>query len=416
MLKKHIPYISDIRNKSIIILGAACIFFITIKGWIESFNLLDISNFTYLIYLMVGLLWVINYKNLIIYANLLIGNNIRSIDFLIILSLLLFFILQGSINLYALSFLSLYLFVSSVASSKEFYRDYRYMLLSLFLVSFITLLGIFIGVFENLFFETKIFHNNKVTDYPNPISIKFHFSGFQFSYNYAAYIIIAGLGITHLLLPSSSSVKRLRYLFIVGLFLTQAKVAFLYISILAVMSIKNKLFSLFRNYLLMLLMLFYIILCHFTFAVSNSEISSAYYFREVKFNILDIDIYATLFLWLKEIFIDYIFNNSLFEVSIPGFQLISEGLEPHSILLSSYLFGGFLFSFLIFYKLLKILYKFYALPSPVNKYFLSLVIVFFVECLVWDSYDSPIFWIIMLLCPLYKTYADNADRDFLKIL
>ena len=139
MLKKHIPYISDIRNKSIIILGAACIFFITIKGWIESFNLLDISKFTYLIYLMVGLLWVINYKNLIIYTKLLIGNNIRSIDFLIILSLLLFFILQGSINLYALSFLSLYLFVSSVASSKEFYRDYRYMLLSLFLVSFITL-------------------------------------------------------------------------------------------------------------------------------------------------------------------------------------------------------------------------------------------------------------------------------------
>ena len=412
MLNKHIQYISEIRNKSVIVLGAACIFFITIKGWIESFNFLDISSFTFLIYLMAGLLCVINYKNLINYANLLIGKNIRSIDFLIILSLLLFFILQGSINFYALSFLSLYLFISSIASSKDFYRGYRYILLSLFLVSFITLLGVFIGVFENLFFETKIFHNNKVTDYPNPISIKFHFSGFQFSYNYAAYIIIAGLGIAHLLLPSSSSVKKLRFLFIVGLFLTQAKAAFLYIAILVVMSIKNKLFSFFRNYLLMLLILFYLILCHFTFALSNSEISSVYYFREVKFNILDIDVYATLFLWLKEIFIDYVSNNNLFEASIPGFQLISEGLEPHSFLLSSYLFGGLLFSVLIFYKILKLLYNFYALPSPVDQYFLSLVIVFFVESFVWDAYDSPIFWIIMLLCPLYKKYVDNVDRDF----
>ena len=414
MLIKLNQYRINIENKLLIFLGAACIFFISIKGWIESFNLIKISNFTYLIYLLFGLLCLINFKNIKNYGLYLISTNIRSIDFLLVLSLLLFFIIQGSINFYALTFLSLYLFVSSIATSKEFYRDYRYLLLSLFVAALITVFGIFIGVFENLFFETKIFHNNKVMDYPNPISIKYHFSGFQFSYNYSAYIIISGLGITHLILPRSPATNIFRYIFFVGLFLTQAKAALLYIAIMVVMSIQNKLFSSFRNYLLGILLLFYLILCHFTFATSNSEISSVYYFREIKFSILDINVYSTLFLWLKEVFVSYIISNSPSEVSISGFQLFSEGLEPHSILLSSYLFGGFLFSALILLKIFKVFYEFFMSTWHVDKYFLSLVMVFMAESFVWDAYDSPIFWIIILLCPLYKIYFDNADKNSLK--
>ena len=407
-------YKATIENGLIIFLGTACIFFITIKGWIESFNLLDITTFVYLIYLSIGLLCIINYKNFINYSSYLIRTNVKSIDFLIVISLMIFLILQGSVNIYALSFICLFVFISSIVSSQEFNKDYRYVLFSVLFVSIITVIGIFIGVLENFLFESKFFHANKFTNYPSPISIKYHFSGFQFSYNYSAYIIMSGLGITHLVLPYNSATTFLRFVFFVGLFLTQAKAAFLYIAIIVVMSIQNRVFIFFRTHLLVALLISYCILCHFTFAASGAEINSEHYFRDIKLSISDINVYSTLFLWLKEIFIVYISSNNLSEVSVSGFQSLSEGLEPHSMLLSSYLFGGIIFSILIFFKILKVVYEFYLTTSPTDKYFLSLVMVFFIESIVWDAYDSPIFWIVILFCPLYGQYKDKSNHYYSK--
>ena len=412
MQKQLKQYKTTIENGLVIFLGTACIFFITIKGWIESFNLLDVTTFVYLIYLLIGLLCIINYKNFKNYTSYLISANVKSIDFLIVISLMIFFILQGSVNIYALSFLCLFIFISSIVSSQEFNKHYGYLLFSVLFVSIIAVIGVFIGVLENFLFESKIFHNNKVTNYPNPISIKYHFSGFQFSYNYAAYIIMSGLGITHLVLPHNSATTFLRFIFFVGLFLTQAKAAFLYIAIIIVMSIQNRVFIFFRKHLLAALLLSYCMLCHFTFATSGAEINSEYYFRDIKLSISDINVYSTLFLWLKEIFIVYISSNNLSEVSVSGFQSLSEGLEPHSMLLSSYLFGGIIFSILIFFKILKVVYELFLTASAIDKYFLSLVMVFFIESIVWDAYDSPIFWIIMLFCPLYGLYKDKSSHYY----
>ena len=56
--------------------------------------------------------------------------------------------------------------------------------------------------------------------------------------------------------------------------------------------------------------------------------------------------------------------------------------------------------------------SFASLDVKKDKYFLSLLIVFFIESFIWDPNNTPVFWIVVLFCPFYKAYLSAFKMDF----
>ena len=56
--------------------------------------------------------------------------------------------------------------------------------------------------------------------------------------------------------------------------------------------------------------------------------------------------------------------------------------------------------------------RFASLDVKKDKYFLSLLIVFFIESFIWDPNNTPVFWIVVLFCPFYKAYLSAFKMDF----
>ena len=397
---------NNIKDYFIVITGTLLIFSVSIKGWINNINSDLNVSFISLIYLLFFILCIINLNNLVKFFKYLVKRNFRSLDFNILLSILLFFLIQQNINFYALSFVSIYFYINSIVfCTSNFYRDYRYIFLTIIIAGFLSSMGVVIGVLEAIFFETNYFYKIK-TDYPSFISFEKHFSGFQFTYNYTAYLIIASLGIIRFVEDNFFNQKFLKLFFVITLLLTQSKVGYLFIALLLAYSLKGKFLIIYRYFFVPSIIFGYVFLSHLTIKLSTSEFNLSYYIREEKFAFFDLYGYSTLFLWLKEKFFEYTFNNDLSKISLSGFQKIAEGTEPHSLLFSSYLFGGTIFSFLLLYRIIKNLRDFFIL-SYIDSFFTSLVLTFFVESIIWDSYDAPIFWLIILLCPFYKRFMEQ---------
>jgi hypothetical protein len=283
------------------------------------------------------------------------------------------------------------------------------MYLSIIITGVLTSIGVVIGVLEAIFLETNIFFKIK-SNYPGFLPFDKHFSGFQYTYNYTAYLIIAALGLIGLLKNNNNLHKIFVFLFLFTLLLTQSKVSYLYIALLMVFSFKVNFFKDCRYLLAIALSLGYLLLAHLTFKLHGSDLNLSYYLREEKFMLFDVKAYSTLFLWLKEEFFQYIFTFNLNEISMSGYQANTEGTEPHSLLLSSYLFGGTIFSFLILYRLLMNFVNFLHNSHTYNAFFISSVLTILIESIIWDAYDSPIFWLIILLCPFFNKFMEERSK------
>tara|TARA_B100001964_G_C13730973_1_gene378813 strand:- start:121 stop:492 length:372 start_codon:yes stop_codon:yes gene_type:complete len=122
------------------------------------------------------------------------------------------------------------------------------------------------------------------------------------------------------------------------------------------------------------------------------------------------DFYLSIFSWLKIISLKYLLSSNIFFTDLNNFFELSEGYEPHSLFFSCSFFGGLTFAFLVTLRLIKNLAKYY-LPNLERDIYLSIALcVFFIESILWDSYDAPIFWLIILLGPYcnYKKINNKA--------
>ena len=404
----------NIRGNSkdflIVILGSFLIFSVSIKGWINYINADLNSIYTILVFLLFFTLCLLNLDNLLNYFKYLLKRNFKSLDFNILMSFFIFFVLQQKVNLEALSFLSIYFYINSIVfCSHNFYRDLSYIFISIIVAGILTALGVMLGVVEAIFLETNNLFKIKI-DYPGLLSFNKHFSGFQFTYNYTAYLIIAALGVIGLLRDKDFLYKVLVFIFLLALLLTQAKISYLFVALLVVFSLKVKFLRDYRYPLAIVIALGYLLLAHLTFKLAGSELNLSYYIREEKFTIFDVQVYSTLFFWLKEIFFEYAFIYNLSEISIAGYLQNTKGTEPHSLLISSYLFGGIIFLILIFWRLILNLIQFLQDSKNYNAYLMSLVLTLLIESFIWDAYDSPIFWLVILLCPFYNKFIEERSK------
>ena len=392
------------------VIGTVLLFFFSSTLWFETY----FFNIKPIIYIIFFIFILLNTTNLFKYLLKVLRENFKNLDFFIIIAILLHFLIQRRINYYGISFLVLYVFINSLSPymRESSSRVYKLILNCIFFSGMMSLTGVYLGFLESLFLDTNAFHQYQPAGYPNPtsdflnkitgFSLSNHISGFQTSINYSAYIIISCLGILNFMQYKTSLKKILRVSLIIGLILTQTKVGLLFLMILIVMNITTNFQNTLKFLLIFAICICYLFLTHITVVDSDSVIVSSQYYREFIFSFLNMDFYLSLFSWLKVISLKYLLSSNIIFTDLNNFFKLSDGYEPHSLFFSCSFFGGLFFAFFVFIRLIKNLSKYFLTNLYREIYFLITLCVFFVESFVWDSYDAPIFWLIILLCPYYK--------------
>ena len=410
--------IPEIKDNILVCFISTLLFLFGSKGWIES-NLVNIRGWIYLFYF---LFFIMSYQNIFSYLTYAYKEKFRQVDFLIFFSLLIVFLIQKSISFEALSFIGLFLLISAHAFEAD-RRPYTFNLIfkGILYSSLVSLLGVYLGLFESLFFDSSLFHLYQGENYPNPVLAFFKEafgivlssnSGFQISINYSAYILISCIGVLNLLNIQQPIKRVLKYLLFIGLVLTFAKVAYLFISIVITLHLIKGEGNIFKILSISSLAIAYLFLTHITLINSEALITDYKYYRLLIGTYLGMDFYLSLFAWLKFQAIDYIYQNNLASISLVGFKGTSGGIDPHSLFFYSALTGGYLFAVLVLIKVFVNMLSFASLDVKKDKYFLSLLIVFFIESFIWDPNNTPVFWIVVLFCPFYKAYLSAFKMDF----
>ena len=410
--------ISERKDNILVFFISTLLFLFGSKGWIE----LNLVNIRVWIYLFFFLFFIMSYQNIFSYLTYAYKEKFRQVDFLIFFSLLIFFLIQKSISFEALSFIGLFLLISSHAFEAD-RRPYTFNLIfkGILYSSLVSLLGVYLGFFESLFFDSTLFHLYQGENYPNPVLAFFKEafgivlssnSGFQISINYSAYILISCIGVLNLLNIQQPIKRVLKYLLFIGLVLTFAKVAYLFISIVITLHLIKGEGNIFKILSISSLAIAYLFLTHITLINSEALITDYKYYRLLIGNYLGMDFYLSLFAWLKVQAIDYIYQNNIASISLAGFKGTSGGIDPHSLFFYSALTGGYLFAALVLIKVFVNMLSFVSLDVKKDKYFLSLLIVFFIESFIWDPNNTPVFWIVVLFCPFYKAYLSAFKMDF----
>ena len=142
--------------------------------------------------------------------------------------------------------------------------------------------------------------------------------------------------------------------------------------------------------------LLYILLCHLTIAHSSTSIVDNKYFVIKIFEVFDFHIYLSLFAWLKSQALIHLFEMNFLTHTFESFNLYS-GYDPHS-LFSSILFFVTPLGLIAFIIFLTKIFSLHIKTFEKGDIIYNVVfIVFFIESIVWDSFDSPLFWLIILI-------------------
>ena len=298
------------------------------------------------------------------------------------------------LNLDIVIFASIYFLLRSWSLPCSHSSHRENILYGLIICALISAFGIFFGIFEYFFIESSYLFEEKNT----PSFIKLfpvYFSGLNESYNQTSYILIAALGVLGFVNLSKNQKFFLVIIFCISLLLSGAKIVFLFFAVSLILKLFETKNAIYTKSLIVLVSIGYLFFAHIVFASAHELVVSDRYNKELIFQIDGINIYLSLFSWLKIESFNYFINSFGQSPSISNFNNFTNGYDPHFLLASLTFTGGIVFACLVY---MKIFYSAYLnLKHKIkNKiFFSSLIIVFIVETIIWDSHHSLIFWIIM---------------------
>jgi len=302
-------------------------------------------------------------------------------------------------------------------------RNKNIIFYGVFFSCLITLIGVYLGFFESIFFKTDIFHSFREVDYPNPTSkiienlLGFKLSnsihGFQISINYTAYILLILVSIISVTSFEKKTENIILFLSLFALFLTQAKIGFLFLAIFITKKFCAKIRnSSFKFILFCIVIAGYLFLTHITIKISGSGNASSFYFRELIFTYWGYDFYLSLFSFFKLNALDYLLDGNFLYLSLENFYLINENQEPHSLFFSQIFSLGIFASFIFFVYLYKNVYRnvITLFNSKLTIFFSAYVSLLVESFFLWDSYDSFIYWIYIISVPTFLGYSEKPSK------
>ena len=263
-------------------------------------------------------------------------------------------------------------------------------------------IGVLVGLFEYLFLSSNLFYDMGATsgyagNYPY-IDQRVNFSGFEFIYNFSAYIIIVAQ--SFLFLSTSVFMKNLKtvltVLFLLALLVTGAKIVVLFISLVVCnYFIKDKIK---KNLLNIILIALYLLASHIVIAFHDSYELGSVHYRELLFSIGDIDFVLGSYGYLKAAYFIELKNNFFLPVDLREFQQTLGSIsDPHFLIYTLIYLGGFPLALSVLVFLGKGIYKNFRIIQEryPNYYFCGLISII-TETFVWDAINSLFFWVIIL--------------------
>ena len=263
-------------------------------------------------------------------------------------------------------------------------------------------IGVLIGLFEYLFLSSNLFYHMAEAEgygsnYPY-IDQRVSFSGFEYIYNFSAYIIIVAQ--SFLFLSTSVFMKNLRtvltVLFLLALLVTGAKIVVLFISLVVCnYFIKDKIK---KNLLNVILIALYLFASHIVIAFHDSYELGSVHYRELLFSIGDIDFVLGSYGYLKAAYFIELKNNFFLPVDLREFQQTLGSIsDPHFLIYTLIYLGGFPLALSVLVFLGKGIYKNFRIIQEryPNYYFCGLISII-TETFVWDAINSLFFWVIIL--------------------
>ena len=162
---------------------------------------------------------------------------------------------------------------------------------------------------------------------------------------------------------------------------------------------------------LIIIVIAYISVSHLAFGFSNTVFEDEKYYYSVIYQIEDFSIYLSLFSELKYKSIEFLAYIDLLKPDLRDLHVFLGNSEPHNLFISAYFFGGIFFLCALFFLILKALgraiYHIRKRQNSISIDFYLLFILLVVESLVWDSYDSLIFLLVL-------TFV-NSDFRYTKV-
>ncbi len=379
------------------------------KGWID----LNFFQANILIVFVIALNLIYLRTPLIQYFKNLSAHKYIDIDIVIFASIIFHFVISQSINVFALSFLIIY-FLSRLTWIQFRVPEEKIKIINAIMIfGFFLLFSVFLGFIEILSFKTNIFSSISVANYPNPIAkLLNHSKGFYYSYNATAYSLAFFYCSISFLLIGDKYKRLLEGVTLVMLFLTQAKFAYLFIVSLVLVNVLNR--SNGKSFLILLgiVTILYTVFSHISVGFSSTlQLDDKYYYLTI-FKDENFSVYLNLFSELKHKSFDFLVSIDLLRPNLNTLIIFLNNSEPHNLFISAYFFGGITFLIALIFLILKAFKKsIYAIKDKgfIEMNFFILFILLVVESLLWDSYDSLIFLLVLTFINSYLYQTKSAN-------
>jgi len=183
-------------------------------------------------------------------------------------------------------------------------------------------------------------------------------------------------------------------IFIFSLILCQAKIGYLFLTFAGIKLISKSPYK-----FLVITSFLYLLLTHITINHSDNILEITHYFRTLVYSIGSYDFYISFFTWLKISSIEYLASVNWFFGKYNEFINIILA-EPHSFWISLILVAGPMTTILILIKFIKVEKSYREALDKGSPLFFASFYTFIIETIVWDAFDSPVFWIVIIIFPI----------------
>ena len=194
----------------------------------------------------------------------------------------------------------------------------------------------------------------------------------------------------------------LTVLFLLALLITGAKIAVLFISLAVCnyfMEDKIK-----KNAMIIILVVLYLFASHIVISFHDSYELGSLHYRKLLFSVGGIDFILNNYGYMKATYFIELKDNFFLPANLKD---ITQTLntDPHSLIYSLIILGGFPLAFSVLVLIVKGIYKnFRIIEERYPSYYFCGLISVITETFVWDANNSIFFWVIIL-------YAITISKD-----
>lgn len=322
------------------------------------------------------------------------------IEMIMLLNILFVFLYLGHIER-NLVLLFIVLFISKCMFITNNKYDFKFASNIITGSALIAVIGVILGLIELMIGNTNFFTQVIGFDYPysDGLGKTTLINGFFASANGSAYAIGAGIAFIQFQDFANGVFKKALYMvFVIALFATKAKFAFLIAASLLGFTLLRRFSLRWLGAYLLILATSYIFLSHIMIAAPGTYDYPSLHFRELLFTLGSVDFILGNYGAFKLYALEAILSNNFMPIGLDVFVEVYGG-RPHFMLGALIISGGFVSAILVIFYIYLLLKEFSShllIGLNRNKLYLVVLFCFALESINWNFTNSFYFWAIIM--------------------